>query len=56
MLLTPCNGLAVPTTINTISLSGVAKIELTRPWHIDGGVFIFRNGPTRIFGRVLKTG
>ncbi len=36
--------------------SGVAKIELTRPWHIEGGVFIFRNGPTRIFGRVLKTG
>jgi elongation factor 1-alpha len=29
---------------------------LTRPWHIDGGVFIFRNGPTRIFGRVLKAG
>jgi translation elongation factor 1A GTP binding domain family len=36
--------------------SGVVKIELSRPWHIDGGVFIFRNGPTRIFGRVLKAG
>jgi elongation factor 1-alpha len=36
--------------------SGVAKIELTRPWHIDGGVFIFRNGPTRIFGRVIRAG
>ncbi|ACB39680.1 GTP-binding protein [Pyrobaculum neutrophilum] len=36
--------------------SGIVKIELARPWHIDGGVFVFRNGPTRIFGRVLRVG
>lgn len=33
--------------------SGVVTIELSRPWYIDGGVFVFRNGPTRIFGRIL---
>ncbi|MGC9049441.1 GTP-binding protein [Pyrobaculum sp.] len=35
--------------------SGVVKIELSRPWHIDGGVFVFRNGPTRVLGRVINT-
>ncbi|AFA39614.1 GTPase [Pyrobaculum oguniense TE7] len=35
--------------------SGVVKLELSRPWFIDGGVFVFRNGPTRILGRVLGT-
>ncbi|MEM1598474.1 MAG: GTP-binding protein [Pyrobaculum sp.] len=34
--------------------SGVAKLELSRPWYIEGGVFILRNGPTRIFGRILR--
>jgi len=34
--------------------SGVARIAFTRPWYIEGGVFIFRNGPTRIFGRVVR--
>lgn len=36
--------------------SGIVKIEFVRPWHIDSGVFIFRNGPTRIFGRILRVG
>ncbi|MGC9119556.1 MAG: GTP-binding protein, partial [Thermoproteus sp.] len=35
--------------------SGVVKIELSRPWHVDGGVFVFRNGPTRVLGRVIHT-
>ena len=35
--------------------SGVVKIELSRPWHIDSGVFVFRNGPTRILGRIIGT-